>query len=147
MIRRGVALCAATTSVSLLVATPAPAVESRESLGLVEKQEAPGWTGSSLIYGLRQIGPDTPPLAIPIILIGAMMSGIFGHLLFGRFVFEGSSRAAQSLGSSTVVDQTFPDPDAPPAQFRKLEHLQDLSLIHISEPTRPCGTSRMPSSA
>ena len=23
----------------------------------------------------------------------------------------------------------------------------DLSLIHISEPTRPCGTSRMPSSA
>ena len=25
--------------------------------------------------------------------------------------------------------------------------LVDLSLIHISEPTRPCGTSRMPSSA
>ena len=25
--------------------------------------------------------------------------------------------------------------------------LPDLSLIHISEPTRPCGTSRMPSSA
>ena len=25
--------------------------------------------------------------------------------------------------------------------------LQALSLIHISEPTRPCGTSRMPSSA
>ena len=24
---------------------------------------------------------------------------------------------------------------------------QYLSLIHISEPTRPCGTSRMPSSA
>ena len=24
---------------------------------------------------------------------------------------------------------------------------QALSLIHISEPTRPCGTSRMPSSA
>ena len=24
---------------------------------------------------------------------------------------------------------------------------EDLSLIHISEPTRPCGTSRMPSSA
>ena len=24
---------------------------------------------------------------------------------------------------------------------------QKLSLIHISEPTRPCGTSRMPSSA
>ena len=26
-------------------------------------------------------------------------------------------------------------------------HAQKLSLIHISEPTRPCGTSRMPSSA
>ena len=24
---------------------------------------------------------------------------------------------------------------------------KELSLIHISEPTRPCGTSRMPSSA
>ena len=24
---------------------------------------------------------------------------------------------------------------------------EELSLIHISEPTRPCGTSRMPSSA
>ena len=28
------------------------------------------------------------------------------------------------------------------------EHaMSGLSLIHISEPTRPCGTSRMPSSA
>ena len=27
------------------------------------------------------------------------------------------------------------------------EDLIELSLIHISEPTRPCGTSRMPSSA
>ena len=30
------------------------------------------------------------------------------------------------------------------ASFQKVNH---LSLIHISEPTRPCGTSRMPSSA
>ena len=28
-----------------------------------------------------------------------------------------------------------------------IESAFDLSLIHISEPTRPCGTSRMPSSA
>ena len=27
------------------------------------------------------------------------------------------------------------------------ETIGELSLIHISEPTRPCGTSRMPSSA
>ena len=26
-------------------------------------------------------------------------------------------------------------------------YIKGLSLIHISEPTRPCGTSRMPSSA
>ena len=30
--------------------------------------------------------------------------------------------------------------------FKKVKYLY-LSLIHISEPTRPCGTSRMPSSA
>ena len=30
---------------------------------------------------------------------------------------------------------------------RKIIAMQPLSLIHISEPTRPCGTSRMPSSA
>ena len=29
----------------------------------------------------------------------------------------------------------------------KIAELENLSLIHISEPTRPCGTSRMPSSA
>ena len=28
----------------------------------------------------------------------------------------------------------------------ELEGIEKLSLIHISEPTRPCGTSRMPSS-
>ena len=31
--------------------------------------------------------------------------------------------------------------------FHKALEAEDLSLIHISEPTRPCGTSRMPSSA
>ena len=54
-----------------------------------------------------------------------MMSGVLGNLLFGRYLFGGSSVAAEALGSSTVVDRTFPDPDAPPAQFRKLEHLHD----------------------
>ena len=36
---------------------------------------------------------------------------------------------------------------APGAALVTLTKPQDLSLIHISEPTRPCGTSRMPSSA
>ena len=30
---------------------------------------------------------------------------------------------------------------------KEVAYVIDLSLIHISEPTRPCGTSRMPSSA
>ena len=34
-----------------------------------------------------------------------------------------------------------------PGVMSVLEFLKSLSLIHISEPTRPCGTSRMPSSA
>ena len=33
------------------------------------------------------------------------------------------------------------------APFLNSHYAYDLSLIHISEPTRPCGTSRMPSSA
>ena len=33
------------------------------------------------------------------------------------------------------------------SHFDSRESYEDLSLIHISEPTRPCGTSRMPSSA
>ena len=37
--------------------------------------------------------------------------------------------------------------DALSAKLDELAKNKDLSLIHISEPTRPCGTSRMPSSA
>ena len=35
----------------------------------------------------------------------------------------------------------------PPDLYAELNAEFQLSLIHISEPTRPCGTSRMPSSA
>ncbi|MGX0630706.1 diacylglycerol O-acyltransferase / trehalose O-mycolyltransferase / mycolyltransferase Ag85 [Corynebacterium afermentans] len=147
--RRGVALCAAATTLSLLVAPPAQAVENGDDLGLVDRQhDAPalssaiatifgaGGLGSSLADGFGQLRPGTPPLAVPIILLGAMMSGMLGHLFFGRFVFEGSSRAAESLGSSTVVDRTFPSPDAPPAQFRSLEHLQDnVWLLTVYSPS------------
>ena len=138
LFRPGVALCAAVAAASLLVAPPAQAVEGGEDLGLVDRQaHAPalssaiatvfgsGGLGSSLADGFGQLRPGTPPLAVPIILLGAMMSGVLGDLLFGRYIFGGSSVAAEALGSSTVVDRTFPDPDAPPAQFRKLEHLQD----------------------
>lgn len=147
--RRGVALCAAATTLSLLVAPPAQAVENGDDLGLVDRQhDAPalssaiatifgaGGLGSSLADGFGQLRPGTPPLAVPIILLGAMMSGALGDLLFGRYLFDGSSVAADALGSSTVVERTFPDPGAPPAQFRKLEHLQDnVWLLTVYSPS------------
>ena len=70
--------------------------------------------------------------------------------------------ARQSVVAPAAVGQRYP---AIPAEFltpddmvsttKVLQALRerveifsrDLSLIHISEPTRPCGTSRMPSSA
>ena len=147
--RRGVALCAAATTLSLLVAPPAQAVENGDDLGLVDRQhDAPalssaiatifgaGGLGSSLADGFGQLRPGTPPLAVPIILLGAMMSGALGDLLFGRYLFGGSSVAADALGSSTVVERTFPDPGAPPAQFRNLEHLQDnVWLLTVYSPS------------
>ena len=48
---------------------------------------------------------------------------------------EAASKAAEALVAVTAKEQAE-------AKAKKL-----LSLIHISEPTRPCGTSRMPSSA
>ena len=45
-------------------------------------------------------------------------------------------------GNDTVVDLCSPCV----TEDTSINDL-DLSLIHISEPTRPCGTSRMPSSA
>ena len=45
------------------------------------------------------------------------------------------------LGEDRTAPQQTIDAEDP----KSVEY--DLSLIHISEPTRPCGTSRMPSSA
>ena len=46
-------------------------------------------------------------------------------------------------GRSEVVHTRVNATDDPIAHLTP----DDLSLIHISEPTRPCGTSRMPSSS
>ena len=52
------------------------------------------------------------------------------------------SRIDKSLAANGIVPVKIFDIN------RKVdEHNLILSLIHISEPTRPCGTSRMPSSA
>ena len=75
-----------------------------------------------------------------------------------------TSKALEKSGVShgLISPKYSPNPTAPvqvasvQTLVRRLNHLvppdliiidEALSLIHISEPTRPCGTSRMPSSA
>ena len=51
---------------------------------------------------------------------------------------DASGNATLSISPPIIISGAYQTVTAQPA---------DLSLIHISEPTRPCGTSRMPSSA
>ena len=67
-------------------------------------------------------------------------------------VFSGLSRIAADrcygIRLDNVAFRMFKNYNFQPVQQRtSVNQLVDLSLIHISEPTRPCGTSRMPSSA
>ena len=52
---------------------------------------------------------------------------------------------------SICEDEFFPAADKEAGEeYERIQAMpegEELSLIHISEPTRPCGTSRMPSSA
>lgn len=107
-----VALCTAAACALSTAPAPAPAHAAPNDLGLVREHQRPLLSSTRLD-------------AIPIVLLGTLMGGLLGRLLYSQFVFEGSSRVAGALGSSSVVKHTFPDPDAPPAQFRSLEHVQD----------------------
>ena len=49
------------------------------------------------------------------------------------------------LGAANA--EIIADADGKSSVILDLRGTFNLSLIHISEPTRPCGTSRMPSSA
>ena len=84
------------------------------------------------------------------------------HTKAPRDVSEGAAvsmpktapRAAQGINFGTVDDQNAVMSSSPAAQPTTGEHLRGgnltvfgLSLIHISEPTRPVCSSRMPSSA
>ena len=48
----------------------------------------------------------------------------------------------KTVEGPTVLDRLYPS-----NVTKHVDAVRNLSLIHISEPTRPCGTSRMPSSA
>ena len=55
--------------------------------------------------------------------------------------------AAISAPFGKLADDIIATCPRNPERTVALRKLLELSLIHISEPTRPCGTSRMPSSA
>ena len=57
----------------------------------------------------------------------------------------GAAMGYHRAGFEVVGVDLNPQPRYP-FEFHQGDALE-LSLIHISEPTRPCGTSRMPSSA
>ena len=69
-----------------------------------------------------------------------------------RLLAEINELRAQATPTSEVVEVSYSKGDAVTFDGREAVVVDKpfgkvLSLIHISEPTRPCGTSRMPSSA
>ena len=74
------------------------------------------------------------PMSLANIPEDVARDGVAGGVMETFFKFIGSS-----LQDETEYKET--------SERVKREVIEDLSLIHISEPTRPCGTSRMPSSA
>ena len=122
--RRGLALCTslAVALGSGAVAPPAAtAQDTAQETKLAELGIARTPDTTSLSSRLEGARLD----AIPIILIGALMSGIIGRLAYSRFVFDSSSKAATALRSSMNVDKTFPAAGAAPAEFRSLTHVED----------------------
>ena len=58
--------------------------------------------------------------------------------------FEFDEQESNDLNKSKKFSAPWNKKFGEDENFKKRQY---LSLIHISEPTRPCGTSRMPSSA
>ena len=122
---RGVALCVAAALTASTVAAPSASARSSQS-SLFTGQPADANSSvidaSSTAAAFSSLRSDIHPVALPALLISALMGGLVGYLSFERFAFENSSK----LGSSGVdLADTFPDPDAPPAEFVSLEHVRD----------------------
>ena len=64
--------------------------------------------------------------------------------LKGALALRRTLRALPDAVTTEVADELR---DIGVRQLARARAEVPLSLIHISEPTRPCGTSRMPSSA
>ena len=94
------------------------------------------------------------PTAVPRIVAGVVIvlwfvvAGVGGPLVGQLSSVQDNDQASflPADAESTQVSARLGDFGAD-ATLPLLLVVEDLSLIHISEPTRPCGTSRMPSSA
>ena len=62
-------------------------------------------------------------------------------------VLGGTKRKYAAIGDIVVCSVKSAQPGGMVKKGDVVKAVIVLSLIHISEPTRPCGTSRMPSSA
>ena len=107
---------------------------------------------SSFILGLANIIQTVPNLALLSVVM--LVMGLGPNLVvFTIFLYSILPILRNTYTGVITVDDTMVDVGkgmgmTPWQVIYKVElPLALLSLIHISEPTRPCGTSRMPSSA
>ncbi|MCP1388574.1 esterase family protein [Corynebacterium sp. TA-R-1] len=98
----------------------------------------PSRSGSSVLDALSVPGAasslmsSTPLLAIPALVLAILGGGVFGSSMYEGV---GSSGAAASSGL-TDASRTFPDPDAPPAQFRGMKHVEnDVYEVTVWSPS------------
>jgi len=120
--RRGVALCVAAALTAPTLTAPSANASSSLSSGEAVETGSTLLDASSIAAAFSSLRSDIHPGALPALLISALMGGLVGYLSFERFAFETSSK----LGSSGVdLADTFPDPDAPPAEFVSLENVRD----------------------
>ena len=78
--------------------------------------------------------------------LGHLLPGAVHQLLRANEPVEGIEPLPPKPRKERKV-RADPNATGKTVRAKVLSALTDLSLIHISEPTRPCGTSRMPSSA
>ena len=92
-------------------------------------------------WGLQKLGGALAPVL-------NRLAGITAYLA-GRYVRDSGTRTAISVGALITAVALFTALVIMIHSFRGTVELwvKQLSLIHISEPTRPVGISRMPSSA
>lgn len=89
--------------------------------GLPSRSGSSGFDASSVPLAAFGLLSNIPILAVPVLMIAALGRGFLGSALYEGF---GSSGRALSSGSSDP-GPTFPDPDAPPADFLSLTHLEN----------------------